>query len=186
MPWDISRKVVQMAYVVPDLAKACEEFHRLYGIGPFVGGPEVGALDSHIYRGEPMAPIEIRGVFVQSGDMNIELLELVSDTDSAFHDMSRTSQGPFLHHVAIYCDDYEVTRDEFSSKGFPVASSLMTNFGAEICYIDARAATGHMIELYPENAIIRAMYQATLTAARTWDGRDLIIPWDRAMALVSG
>ena len=31
--------VVQNAYVVPDVAKAAEQFHALYGIGPFLFGP---------------------------------------------------------------------------------------------------------------------------------------------------
>ncbi|WP_295529132.1 VOC family protein [Novosphingobium sp. Chol11] len=185
MKWDLSSKVVQVAYVVPDLEEACGAFHRLYGIGPFVGGEGVRTLEEHVYREEAAAPIAFRGVFVQSGDLNIELIELVSTTDSAFHDMARGMAGPFVHHVAMFCEDYAGTRDAYVAKGFAVASAFKTGFGAEICYIDARAATGHMLELYPEDATIRAMYRATVAAARAWDGRELIIPWDRAMALLA-
>jgi hypothetical protein len=144
-------QVVQNCYVVADLEQACRRLNRLYGIGPFLGGG-AAVLDHHVHRGRPAPPIELRGVFVQSGDLNIELVQLLSTTPSAF-------------------------RDPFVADGFEVASEFTVSFGAQICYIDARPALGHMIELYPESGIIRGMYQQARDAARDWDGRDLIIPW---------
>jgi hypothetical protein len=57
-------QVIQNCYVVKDLDEACRRLHRLYGIGPFLGGG-AGELGRHVYRGKPAPPIEIRGVFVQ-------------------------------------------------------------------------------------------------------------------------
>lgn len=169
--------IVQNCYIVRDLEAACARMNRLYGIGPFVGGGEgVGVLDKHVYRGRPAPPIRIRGVFVQSGDLNIELVQLVSTTPSAFHDMY-PGGGEGFHHVAMFCDDYEADRDRFVAEGMPVASEFETAFGARICYIDARETLGHMIELYPENAIIRGMYAQARDASVGWDGDRLIIPW---------
>ncbi len=54
---------VQNCYVVPDLEAACQRFHQLYNIGPFVGGMEA-VLEHHVYRGKPAEPIRLRGVFV--------------------------------------------------------------------------------------------------------------------------
>jgi hypothetical protein len=34
-----------------------------------------------------------------------------------------------------------------------------------------------MIELYPENAIIRDMYRQARDAAQSWDRKQLIVPW---------
>jgi hypothetical protein len=82
-----------------------------------------------------------------------------------------------FHHVAMFCDDYVARRDAFAAEGFEVASEFTVSFGAQICYVDARATLGHMIELYPESDIIRGMYQQTRDAARDWDGKELIIPW---------
>ena len=151
--------------------------HRLYGIGPFVGGGE-GVLDHHVYRGEPAPPIRIRGVFVQSGELNIELLQLVSTTPSAFHDLFPDG-GEGFHHTAIFCPDYERTRDDWVAAGCAVASEFETAFGARICYVDARATHGHMVELYPEHPVIRGMYREAREAAARWDGRELIVPWGR-------
>ena len=169
--------IVQNAYVVRDLEAACARLHRLYGMGPFVGGGE-GQLSRHVYRGTPTDPIRIRGVFVQSGDLNVELVQLLSDAPSAFHDMY-AGGGEGFHHNALFCADYEATRDAWVAEGYAVASEFETAFGAKICYIDARETHGHMIELYPENEVIRGMYRKARDAAQTWDGGELIVPWDR-------
>ena len=167
-------KVIQNCYVVRDLEEACARLNRLYGIGPFLGGAE-SALEDHTYRGEPAAPIRIRGVFVQSGDLNIELVQPVSSSPSAFHDMFPNGEEGF-HHVAMFCEDYDRERDAFVAAGFPIASEFRA-VGKMFCYVDARDPLGHMIELYPESDVIRGMYAQTREAAETWDGKDLIIPW---------
>jgi hypothetical protein len=168
-------RIVQNAYIVENLEAACERMNRLYGIGPFVGGVAF-ELNHHVYRGRPSPPIPLKTVFVQSGDLNIELIQLLSDAPSAFRDMYQgKSEG--LHHVAMFCDNYEVERDALVAAGMPVASELLTVFGAKICYIDARETMGHMIELYPENKIIRRMYQQVKDAAIAWDKKHLIVPW---------
>lgn len=169
--------IVQNCYIVHDLDAACARMHRLYGIGPFVGGGE-GVLDHHTYRGEPAAPIRIRGVFVQSGELNVELVQLISEAPSAFHDMFPEG-GEGFHHNAMFCPDYEAARDAWVVEGYAVASEFVTSFGAKICYVDARATHGHMIELYPENEIIRGMYRQARQASENWDRSELIVPWNR-------
>lgn len=168
-------RIVQNAYVVRDLEQSCARLHALLGIGPFVGGVEV-VLDDHRYRGKPAEPIRLRGVFVQSGDLNIELVEILSTGPSAFHDMfGKGDQG--LHHVAMFSDDYEAEKGRWAAAGHAVVSEFTTGFGAQICYIDARDTLGHFVELYPEHSIIRAMYAQAVDEARDWDGRQLIVPW---------
>ncbi len=169
-------EIVQNCYVVRNLEAACTRWHRLFGVGPFTGGG-TGRLENHVYRGTPAPPIEIRGVFVQSGELNIELIELVSAAPSAFHDMFPDG-GEGLHHAAIFCADYEAEKARFIADGLEVASEFTTGFGAKICYIDTRVTHGHMIELYPENAIIRNMYAQPRDKARNWSGSPLIVPWD--------
>ncbi len=171
--------IVQNCYVVRDLDAACARLNALYGIGPFVGGSEA-ELSSHRYRGEAAPPIRIRGVFVQSGDLNVELVQLLSDTPSAFHDMF-AGGGEGFHHVAMFCADYAARRDAMIAAGYPLVSEFTATLGegdeVQICYLDARDTLGHMIELYPEHAVIRDMYRQARDAATGWDGRDLIVPW---------
>ena len=167
--------IVQNAYVVRDLDEACVRFHERYHVGPFVGGTEF-ELGTHIYRGRPGASVRVRGVFVQAGLLNVELIQVLSEAPSAFHDMFPSGEEG-LHHVAMFCDDYESQRDARVMAGHPVASEFTLAWGVQICYIDARRELGHMIELYPEDAVIRDMYRQARDAASGWDGSKLVIPW---------
>ena len=167
--------IVQNAYVVANLERACDRFHRLFGLGPFVGGGE-GVLADHVYRGEPADPIRIRGVFVQSGTLNIELIELVSDAPSAFHDMFGEDRGEGLHHSAVFAADYDGARQRFVEQGYPVASEF-SFAGRRICYVDTRLVFGHMIEIYPDLPLIRAMYAQARDAALARPGELALLPW---------
>lgn len=170
-------EIVQICYVVPDLESACQAMRDALGIGPFVGGSEF-ALEHHHYRGAPADPIRARGVFVQSGDLNIELIELLSDGPSAFAEMFPDKGMHGIHHVAMFSDDYEATRDRLVAAGYPVVSEFTIDaLGATICYVDTRPLLGHMLELYPENAGIRAMYAQARTIAGDWSAGQLIVPW---------
>jgi hypothetical protein len=160
---------------VRNLEQGCARLHARCNLGPFVGGSEF-VLQQHCYRGRAVDPIRLRGVFVQSGDMNIELVQILSAAPSAFHDMYPAGTEGF-HHVAMFCDDYERERDGWVQAGYPVASEFTVPWGAKICYIDARSHFGHMIELYPEDEIIRGMYRQARVAADGWDGARLIVPW---------
>ena len=133
-------------------------------------------LTAHTYRGREEEPIRIRGVFVQSGELNIELVQLVSTTPSAFHDMFPTGKK-----VSTTSPSSPMTTRANATPSSPPATpspASSLRFGEQICYIDARDPLGHMIELYPPHKTIRAMYQKTRDAAAAWDGRELIIPWD--------
>ena len=167
--------IVQNAYVVANLERACDRVHRLFGVGPFVGGGE-GVLADHVYRGEPAEPIRIRGVFVQSGTLNIELIELVSDPPSAFHDMFGEHRREGLHHSAVFAVDYVGAKQRFIEQGFPVASEFAFS-GQRICYVDTRPLFGHMIEIYPDLPLIRAMYAQARDAAEARPGELAILPW---------
>ncbi len=167
--------IVQNAYVVRDLEEACARFHRLFGIGPFVGGSPF-ELANHVYRGRPADAVFVKGVFVQSGSHNLELLQVLSGPPSAFHDMFASGEAGF-HHVAEFCDDYRQRRDAWIQAGYEVASEFTLSWGAQICYIDTRASLGHMIELYPEDPVIRDMYRQAREAPLRWTGTPLIVPW---------
>lgn len=172
-------RIVQNAYVVNDIEEACRRLHEIYGIGPFLGGPKT-ALAGVVHRGEKAPDIEISAVFVQSGDMNVELIQQHSDGPSAFRDLFPKGKQGF-HHVAVFCDDYEAERDAFVGAGYPVASEFDSRVGCKICYVDTTATLGHMIELYPENETIRDMYAQTRAAAENWsvdkNGGALIRPF---------
>lgn len=169
--------IVQNCYVVPDLEAACARFHAAYGIGPFVGGVEF-LLEDHRYRGVAAPPVRLRGVFVQAGDLNLELVQVLSSGPDAFHELFPVPGTGGFHHAAMFAEDYAGTRDRLAAAGYPVVSEFsVPALGAEICYVDTRPLNGHLLEIYPENAGIRAMYARARDAAREWDRQSLIVPW---------
>jgi hypothetical protein len=167
--------LVQMAFLVPDLEAGCAALNRAYGWGPFLGGTE-GVLADHVYRGQSAGPIRIRGVFVQSGEINVEVIEVVSDAPSAFHEMLRADGQPVLHHCATFAADYAGTRDHLVAQGFPVVSEFGFA-GHRICYVDTRPLLGYMTEIYPDLPVIRAMYAETVAATATHPGSPAITPF---------
>jgi len=164
-----------MAFLVPDLEAGCAALNRAYGWGPFLGGTE-GVLADHVYRGEPADPIRIRGVFVQTGAINVEVIEVVSDAPSAFHEMLRGDGQPVLHHSATFAPDYVATRDHLVAQGYPVVSEFGFA-GRRICYADTRPLLGYMTEVYPDLPIIRAMYAETVEATAARAGDPAITPF---------
>lgn len=170
--------IEQVCYVVPDLDKGCRLFHETYGIGPFVGGSAV-SLENHCYRGVDADPIALRGVFGWSAGLCIELVEVVSTGPSAFVDMLQGQRGPFLHHTATFVEDYSNARERCENAGYAIASEFaIPALDVKICYADTRALNGHMLEIYPENAGIRAMYDQARRASGDWSRGQLIIPWE--------
>lgn len=167
--------LVQTAFLVPNLEEGCAALNRAYGWGPFLGGTE-GVLADHTYRSQPAAPIRIRGVFVQTGAINVEVIEVVSEAPSAFHDMLREDAQPVLHHCATFAADYEGTRDHLVAQGYPVVSEFGFA-GQHICYVDTRPLLGFMTEVYPDLPIIRAMYAEAREASEARPGDPAIIPF---------
>lgn len=169
--------IAQLCYVVADLDEACRRFHEAFGMGPFVGGTPF-SLEHHRYCGQPSEPIRLRGAFGWSAGLCIELVEVHSDTPSAFNDMRDGSGATFLHHVATFVDDYAAARERCAQAGYPVVSEFaIPALDVEICYVDTRALCGHMLEIYPENAGVRAMYEQARRISGDWSAGSLIVPW---------
>jgi hypothetical protein len=108
--------------------------------------------------------------------MNVEVIEVVSQGPSAFHEVLRADGQPVLHHCATFAADYEGTRDHFVAQGFPVVSEFGFA-GHRICYVDTRPLLGFMTEVYPELPIIRAMYAETVESTKARPGDPAISPW---------
>jgi hypothetical protein len=168
--------VVQNAYVVPDLTAACHRFHELYNLGPFFRGTVHPLRDVH-YRGVPADPVVIEIACAQAGDVQIELITQSSPGPSAYRDMFAEDEQGF-HHSAIFTSDYEATKRGLERAGFPVAMDMAGPGDNRICYVDTRAAFGHMLELYPDHPGLRNVYSFIRNGTSSWDGQELILPLD--------
>jgi len=164
-------KIIQNAYVVDNLQEAMERWTKLYGIGPWVILADVKG-DNLTYRGEP-SELVFSAAFVQSGEINIELIEQHTDGPSAFRDMFAPGEEGF-HHVAIISEDYEGDKARFEAAGCPVATEFSSGPDSGIAFVDTREKLGHMVELYQNEAAIMGLYSVIRQAAENWDGETLI------------
>jgi len=170
-PFD-SFRIVQNAYVVQDLDEAIERWHTAFGLGPFVVSRHL-QFERSLYRGVPM-PLDISAGFVQSGDLQIELICQHNPEASAFREAYAPGEEG-LHHVAVFPEDHDRFVSGCTSRGFAVATELAAAGGVGATFIDTRELWGHMLEVYRDNGILRAFYRLVADAARDWDGRKLII-----------
>jgi len=164
-------KIIQNAYVVDNLQEAMERWTKLYGIGPWVILADVKG-DNLTYRGEP-SELVFSAAFVQTGEINIELIEQHTDGPSAFRDMFAPGEEGF-HHVAIISEDYEGDKARFEAAGCPVATEFSSGPDSGIAFVDTREKLGHMVELYQNEAAIMGLYSVIRQAAENWDGETLI------------
>lgn len=165
-------RVVQNAYFVQDLDEAIERWHAAFGLGPFIVSRHL-QLARSFYRGAPM-PLDISAAFVQSGDLQIELLCQHNSEPSAFRDMYTQGTEGF-HHVAVFPADYARVVNDYRSRGFAVATELEVEDGLGAAFIDTRQLLGHMLEVYCDNGSLKAFYGLVRDAARDWDGHTVMM-----------
>lgn len=165
-------EIVQIAYFVQDLDEAIEHWHANFGLGPFIVNRHMKPNRS-VYRGTPMS-LDISAAFVQSGEVQIELLCQHNPEPSAFHDMFPDGEGG-LHHVAVFPGDYTRLVSSFRARGFEVATEIELGTALGAAFIDTRALLGHMLEVYRDNGSIRSFYSLVEDAAKNWDGHTLTI-----------
>ncbi len=165
------RNFMQLAWVVPDLEKAMEHWTRRAGIGPFFVFEQL-SYENAVYRGEPVSstPFNITAAIGQAGDTQIELICQHDNAPSMFRDLVPEGKTG-LHHVAIYCEDYDAELEAYLAQGAEVAfSGLMMGF--RTCWLDLSSTLGFMVELLDANPVADGVFQAFRDAAESWDGSD--------------
>jgi hypothetical protein len=162
---------MQVCWLVPDLEAAIEKWARSAGVGPFFWFEEVGDRDGR-HRGEPAAFPTSTAAIAYAGDTQIELVCQENDEPGVFRDLfARGEYG--LHHMALFCDDYEVERDAYVAAGAEVAFEARIG-DARTCWVDTSPALGFMIELLERSKDRTAGFAAMRAAAESWDGTNPI------------
>lgn len=157
--------IIQYAWVVPDLAIAAQRWHDMTGIGPFLINRDL-KLDQPRYRGQPTAT-RFSTAVAQHGDVQIELVEQLDDTASAYRDTVAAGTTGF-HHIAFIAADFDADLAHYTTGGTVIAADGY--FGPmRYAYLDTAATLGHMIEIVEDKPAIRAFFGAVRKAAERWD-----------------
>lgn len=157
--------IVQYAWVVPNLEIAARNWFDTTGIGPFLVNRDL-KLSNPRYRGAP-STTRFSTAVAQHGDVQIELVEQLDDTPSAYRDTVAPGATGF-HHIAFIAQDFDADLAHYTDRGIIVAAD--GNFGPmRYAYVDTVATLGHMIEMVEDKPAIRAFFGAIRKAAERWD-----------------
>lgn len=133
--------VYQLGYVVRDIERACRYYEAVFGTGPFSNVIDVD-MSGAILRGKPV-DTAIKVAFVQSGDVQIELIQPVEGENPYTEFLEERGEG--IHHLAYKVEDMEAMKAIFTQKvGEPI---FYRDMGVmEFAYFDTSEVGGLMIE----------------------------------------
>ncbi|WP_439533866.1 VOC family protein [Polymorphobacter sp.] len=158
--------IMQYAWVVPRLEGGIRHWHETLGIGPFLVNRDIQVSDQK-HRGLP-STTRFSTAVAQHGDVQIELVEQLDDSASAFRDTVPVGKTA-LHHVAFIPDDFDAALAHYAARGFAPATT--GRFGdMRYAYVDTAASAGHMVEIVEDKPALRAFFGAIRKAAERWDG----------------
>lgn len=173
-PLFMANRIIQMAWVVPDLERAMRAWINTNGVGPFFVAPLSNLVDELDYRGQAvnLPETDVRLALAQAGDMQVELVEQRCATPSFYRELVPAGRAG-LHHVAIIAKDYDREIAAYEERGFGVATRGALG-DVRWSYLDTGPTLGCATELLEANPLIDGFFNMVRDAAKDWDGRDPI------------
>lgn len=158
----------QIAWIVDDLFAAMKKWVAVYGVGPFLVLPK---RTSQIrYRGEDIE-IEMQVAVSQSGPVQIELIQQVTDCPSIYREIFGDRPGG-LHHLCAISKSFEETKRHYESLGYPSVAQFKGAMRVE--YFDTFKDFGHITELVEHSPEFFAAHVRNAGICENWDGSDPI------------
>lgn len=167
--------VIQMAYVVEDLAAAIDGWIRDLGVGPWFRFDGFDGGANAVYRGTPSrARVDLAMAF--SGHMQIELIQPTDEEPSVYRD-TMTERGFGFHHFGLASDDVPADIAALEANGYRVAFEATVPTGSRVVYLDRGPGQAGMIELIPTSPVMEEMWGRYYRAAVDWDGSEPVRPF---------
>lgn len=161
----------QQAYFVNDIERACHEWAKLFGAGPFVVAAH-HRTDRFEYRGTAQEA-DVSYAFGYLGDMMIQFIQQHDEAPSIYRDMFAPGEEGF-HHIGLLVNDFEAERQRFLDMGFETACDLYAD-RVNACYLDTRSANGCFTELHADPPHILAAFAGWRRAHELFRPGDAVI-----------
>jgi Glyoxalase/Bleomycin resistance protein/Dioxygenase superfamily len=166
--------VVQMAYVVPDIHRAMEQWARQLKVGPWFVLDHFTGVEAQ-YRGAPStADVAIAMGF--AGHMMMELIQPNNSAPSVYRETIER-QGYGFHHWGVATWDFDLEVDRYRQRGYQMAFFAKVPSGGRVAYLDTTADLPGMVELIELGAAFEATFGKFYAASIGWDGKDPIRPF---------
>jgi len=162
--------IFQHAYLVDDLEKACEDWNRLYGAGPFVLVPH-HKTDRFTYRGTDQEA-DVSYAFGYLDDQMIQFIEQHDETPSIYRDMYDRGQSGY-HHLGVLVHDFEAEFERLEKLGFECACRLWAD-NVDAAYFDTRSANGCFTEIHGDPPHILSAFAGWRRAHELWRPGDSV------------
>lgn len=165
-------RVIQNAWIVPDLDQAINAWLTASGIGPFYVIRRLRqTVGMRIWVGGELQTSDASVGYAQAGDLQIELIERHPNE----HSSARKSGPPQFHHISIWAEDFEACRAQYLARGKNVIMEGVvgpkeTRFG----YIDTNDELGCLTEFTQRTKSMERLYALVAGGARDWDGSNPI------------
>jgi Glyoxalase/Bleomycin resistance protein/Dioxygenase superfamily len=160
----------QLGYVVHDIEDAMRRWSQTYGIGPFFYF-EKAVMRDFRYIGEPY-PIALSIAIVNSGDLQIELIQQRNDVPSMYRDHLAT-HGECLHHVSSWTTNYEADLKKILAAGHEIGQEARIG-SSRLAYFKYNSAIPTVFEIYDVSGKAGVLNDQVREAALSWDGSDPI------------
>jgi len=161
------RAIFQNAWVVEDLEAACMKWVNGLGVGPFfIRDYTPDVFDEITYHGKP-AELSMRTAIAQAGNVQIELIEPVSEQCAYRDSVPKGTSG--FHHVCVWTHDFDADHAYFDRLGYPAANT--GRIGAlQFAYFDTRSLIGCMLEIVTFSEGANERFRQFADLANNWDG----------------
>lgn len=158
--------IMQLGYVVGDLATSCAAWQAQTGAGPFYHLPSM-TFEGWTYRGEAQS-LTLRIAFAQVGDVMLELIEPDGAWPNVYGETPLPAGACRPHHHAFLVQDLDAAGDRLHA-GAAVTRAKISD-DAELRYYDCRDTLGLYVELITDSPATRAFFELSIRAAQEWDG----------------
>ncbi len=168
-------EITQNGYVVPNLDIAMTHWAEVLGVGPWL---DFGPLkfDRMVYRGAP-TEAQCRIAVANSGDLQIELIEILDDHPSCYREfLDATGGRGGLQHVSSWpsSEDYDRYVQEFDARGGDVLFEG-SGGGTRFIYFDTGLDFGTVFEIADLAPETKKLFESVREAAKSWDGQTVLM-----------
>lgn len=167
--------IMQMAYVVPDVRAAVDQWTRELKAGPWYL-IEPLQTQGATYRGQPCDDAVANVAFGFAGHMNVELIQPLTDAPG-IHRETALRRGYGFHHHGLACADVDADLARYIKRGHKIAFEAPVPTGGKVYYLEGPGDQPGFIELIPFTPLAEAAFTKMWRSSLDWDGRDRLRPF---------
>ena len=152
-----SGPIIQVCWVVEDIA-AAEEFHSAhFGVGTWTRLPDIRFGPEDVRLHDRPADFTVHVAMAYAGDLQLELIQPVSGDSIYTEHLARS--GPGLHHVCFETDDLDAAVARARAAGLDVPMQGVMGGGLmSFAYVDGARWGVPYVELAQLTDDMRAFY----------------------------